>query len=84
MIRSELGRNVADLESERYNFFPDSTTLLTGSLGLFSRFMLGILMYPTAQGALTQLWAGTSPDTADLNGAVGMSSLPAPGEAHVA
>lgn len=31
-------------------------------------------MYPAPQGALTQLWAGTSPDTADLNGKVSASS----------
>jgi len=29
-----------------------------------------VLLYPTPQGALTQLWAGTSPETANLNGEV--------------
>ena len=43
---------------------------MTGSIDSFNQFVLGVLMYPTPQGALTQLWAGTSPDTADLNGAV--------------
>jgi len=49
-IRSELGRNVANLESR------------------FSKFLMRALMYPAPQGALTQLWAGTSPETADLGG----------------
>lgn len=29
-----------------------------------------VLFYPTPQGALTQLWAGTSPEAAGLNGEV--------------
>jgi len=49
IIRSELGRNYANLESG------------------FSKLLLRFL-YPTPQGALTQLWAGTSPETANLNG----------------
>jgi len=50
VIRSELGRNYANLES------------------WFSQFLMRVLLYPTPQGALTQLWAGTSPETVNLNG----------------
>ena len=73
VIRSELARNFADLDSKPRSSFPGSTTGLTGSLGSFSKFLLRAFMYPTPQGALTQLWAGTSPDTANLNGAVRIS-----------
>jgi len=31
-------------------------------------FMLSLLQYPAPMGAITQLWAGTSPEGADLNG----------------
>jgi len=82
MIRSELGRNLADLESKPSGYFPGLTTLLSGSLGFLGKFVLRAFMYPTPQGALTQLWAGTSPDTADLNGAVSRYSLPTPDEAN--
>jgi retinol dehydrogenase-12 len=44
--------------------------LLTGSLDSFSKFIMRMLLYPPSQGALTQLWAGTSPDTANFNGEV--------------
>ena len=70
-----MGRNLANLESGPSGCFPDSTTLLTSSLGSSSKFMMSMFAYPTPQGALTPLWAGTSPDTADLNGAVSLSSL---------
>jgi len=70
MIRTELIRDVVNLESEPSGCFPDLTALLTGLLGLPGKFMTRRLMYPASQGALTQLWAGTSPDTVDLNGAV--------------
>jgi len=82
VIRSELGRNIADLQSKPSNCLPGSTTLLISSPGSFSRFLLWAFLYPTPQGALTQLWAGTSPDTADLNGAVGTYYLPTSDEAH--
>ncbi|KAF9780976.1 NAD(P)-binding protein [Thelephora terrestris] len=32
------------------------------------QFFARLVLYPTSQGALTQLWAGTSPEGADLNG----------------
>ncbi|KAF9652075.1 NAD(P)-binding protein [Thelephora ganbajun] len=50
MIRSEMGRNYANLENA------------------FVKFLMRVLLYPTPQGALTQLWAGTSPETGNLNG----------------
>jgi len=40
-------------------------------------------MYSVEQGALTQLWAGTSPETANLNGGVSASSSSAACGAHV-
>ena len=82
MIVSEMGRNLTNLQSGPSGRFPDSTTLLTNSLGSSSKFLMHIFAYPTPQGALTPLWAGTSPDTADLNGAVSVSFLPVPGETH--
>ena len=82
MIRSELMRDVIDSESEPSGRFPDLTTLLTDLLGSSGKFVMRTLMYPASQGALTQLWAGTSPDTADLNGAVSTPSSPALSEAH--
>jgi hypothetical protein len=48
---------------------------LTSSLGPFIQFVMRVLLYPTPQGALTQLWAGTSPETANLNGEVILSIL---------
>ena len=42
-----------------------------------------VLFYPTPQGALTQLWAGTPPDTADFNGKVSASPSTGVNEAHV-
>jgi len=82
MIRSELARNLVDLQSKPSNYLPGSTTLLTSSPASFSKFVLWAVMYPAPQGALTQLWAGTSPDTANLNGAVRTYPLPMPDEAH--
>jgi len=79
---SELGRHTADLESEPSNYSPDSTTPLTGSLEGFSKLVLRVLLYPTPQGALTQLWAGTSPETANLNGGVSGSASSTTCEAH--
>ena len=35
---------------------------------------MGLVTYPTPRGALTQLWAGTSPGAASLNGEVNPSS----------
>ena len=35
----------------------------------------GYLSYNAAQGALTQLWAATSPETADANGKVSAALL---------
>ena len=75
-------RDVIDSESEPSGCFPDLTALLTDLLGSSGKFVMRTLMYPTSQGALTQLWAGTSPDTADLNGAVSTPSSPALSEAH--
>ncbi|KAF9783764.1 hypothetical protein BJ322DRAFT_1007799 [Thelephora terrestris] len=49
-IKSELGRNFADLESS------------------FIQFVMDVVLFPASQGALTQLWAGTSPEAADLSG----------------
>ncbi|KAA1473086.1 NAD-P-binding protein [Dentipellis sp. KUC8613] len=34
----------------------------------FRKFVIGRILYPTPMGALTQLWAGTAPETADYNG----------------
>jgi retinol dehydrogenase-12 len=34
-----------------------------------------VLLYSASQGALTQLWAGTSPDTANFNGEVSTISF---------
>ena len=82
MIKSEIGRNVGDIESEPSSQFPGSARLLTGLIGPLNKFILRVLMYPTSQGALTQLWAGTSPDAADLNGAVSISSLPVHNETY--
>ena len=42
-----------------------------------------VMLYPTPQGALTQLWAGTSPDSANLNGEVSASPSTGVNEAHV-
>ena len=58
-------------------------TSLTGLLGSFTKFLMRVLLYPTPQGALTQLWAGTSPDSASLNGEVSTSSSPTTNETHV-
>ncbi|TFY63928.1 hypothetical protein EVG20_g6134 [Dentipellis fragilis] len=33
-----------------------------------ARFVARLFLYPTPYGALNQLWAGTSPETADFNG----------------
>ncbi|EIN09199.1 NAD(P)-binding protein [Punctularia strigosozonata HHB-11173 SS5] len=32
------------------------------------KFIISMLLYPASYGALTQLWAGTSPEAADFNG----------------
>lgn len=37
----------------------------------------GYLSYNAAQGALTQLWAATSPETTDANGKVSALLIPA-------
>ncbi|EIM88722.1 NAD-P-binding protein [Stereum hirsutum FP-91666 SS1] len=37
-------------------------------LNPISHFLLNLILYPVQYGALTQLWAATSPDTVDLNG----------------
>jgi hypothetical protein len=63
--------------------FQTRQRLLTGSLGSFMKFVMRVLFYPTPQGALTQLWAGTSPDTANFNGKVSASPSPGVNEAHV-
>ena len=42
-----------------------------------------VVLYPTPRGALTQLWAGTSPETASLNGKASTSSSPANNETYV-
>jgi len=34
----------------------------------YNQLLMRIILYPTPQGALTPLWAGTSPEAADLNG----------------
>ncbi|QRV85244.1 short chain dehydrogenase [Ceratobasidium sp. AG-Ba] len=34
----------------------------------FKNFVMGLLFHPASKGALSQLYAGTSPDTTDLNG----------------
>ena len=47
------------------------------------KFVMRVLFYPTPRGALTQLWAGTSPDTANFNGKVSTSPSPGVSEAHV-
>ena len=39
----------------------------------FGQFILRTFLYPNSQGALTPLWAGTSPETANLNGEVSPS-----------
>lgn len=82
VIRSDLARNITNLQSKPSRCLPGSTTSLTGFPGWFSKFLLWAFMYPTPQGAITQLWAGTSPDTANLNGAVSTYSLPVPNGAH--
>lgn len=34
----------------------------------FNQFLMRVLLYPAPRGALTQLWAGTSPETGNLSG----------------
>lgn len=70
IIRSELYRSYVKSDSERSSHFTYSMVSLTGSLGSFSQFLTRMLLYPVPQGALTLLWAGTSPETANLNGEV--------------
>ncbi|KAI0066977.1 NAD-P-binding protein [Artomyces pyxidatus] len=41
---------------------------LQRNLNPVARFILQRILYPTPYGALTQLWAGTSPETVDFNG----------------
>ena len=82
MISSDLARNLVNLESKPSSRSPDPMTPLIGSLGSFTRFILSMVMYPVEQGALTQLWAGTSPETANLNGKVSALSLSVTCGAH--
>jgi len=63
--------------------FPDWGSL-TGLLGPFIKFLMRVLLHPTPQGALTQLWAGTSPESANLNGEVKLSSSPTAIETYIA
>ncbi|KZV62184.1 NAD(P)-binding protein [Peniophora sp. CONT] len=43
-------------------------TELSRHSGAMEAFMLSLLQYPAHMGAYTQLWSGTSPEGADLNG----------------
>ena len=57
--------------------------LLTGPLDSFNKFLMRMVLYPISQGALTQLWAGTSPETANLNGKVRTSYSPTANETQI-
>lgn len=82
VISSDLARNLVNLESKHSSCAPHPTAPLTGLLGSFTRFLLNMVMYSVEQGALTQLWAGTSAETANLNGEVSASSLSVACGAH--
>jgi len=43
-------------------------TDLQRNINLFQHFMIAAVLYSPIFGALTQLWAGTSPEGAELNG----------------
>ena len=47
----------------RYFFLPIKTDCL-----ISIRTQGAIVLYPTPMGAITQLWAGTSPETLSMNG----------------
>ncbi|KAI0053804.1 NAD(P)-binding protein [Auriscalpium vulgare] len=43
-------------------------TDLQRNVSSIGRYILNLMLYPAPYGAITQLWAGTSSETADLNG----------------
>jgi NAD(P)-dependent dehydrogenase (short-subunit alcohol dehydrogenase family) len=63
-LNSELGRHTAGLVA----FFLVSDPLLYISSSLMTRLSQSKIVYPVPLGALTQLWAGTSPEGLNFNG----------------
>ncbi|ETW78254.1 hypothetical protein HETIRDRAFT_411342 [Heterobasidion irregulare TC 32-1] len=69
VFAKELARRYGDKGIVSTSVNPGNLkTELQRHLDPISRFLIQLVLYPVPYGALTQLWAGTSPETVDLNG----------------
>jgi len=68
-VSNELARRYEDQGIVTTSLNPGNLKSdLQRHLSPFESFMLFVLLYPASYGALTQLWAGTSPEAAHFNG----------------
>jgi len=69
VMANEFARRYADKGIVSTSLNPGNLrTDLQRHLDPVSGFLLGLILHPAPYGALTQLWAGTSPEGAQLNG----------------
>lgn len=67
-IRTELQRNLPSLATKIMVRLAILAKTLVSYLHLFWTLQNAVMLYPTPMGAITQLWAGTSPEAVNLNG----------------
>jgi retinol dehydrogenase 12 len=72
MFSNELARRYSNqgIVSTSLNPGNLSTDLQRTLPKFFKAFLDAFVLYPSEMGALTQLWAGTSPEGAEMNGKV--------------
>ncbi|KAG8849193.1 hypothetical protein FRB96_000900 [Tulasnella sp. 330] len=69
VFSDELAKRYADKGIHSYALNPGNLrTELQRHLPSLTDRIIGLMLYPAPYGALTQLWAGTTPETRDLNG----------------